>query len=170
MRTEKSAHDVNTTTKTSKEAPRPELGIALQQFIPWVLEIFDLPTKYKEEMVVVSVSLGEGKNGGLVVSAHKKLSGANGPGLLHTPHVPFAADKDDAPRIPESVMEFVRNIEREAEKFWNGERAQLGLDMQGSQPYKQDSDEDNSKREVVRGIDTAPSKALPKGEKGAESE
>lgn len=122
-------------TLTSSESPRPEFGKALHALTDWVLEICDLPAAFRHGLSITGCTMTLGVAGGIVVTAQKKVSGSNAPMMIHTPHVPEEPMTKDGPALPDSVREVVTRLEREAQRFWDGDRAQAGL-FQDAQPYR----------------------------------
>lgn len=124
---DRSQQDSIEQTLTSHDDPRPEFVEALQALTAWVVDVCDLPDDYDEGMRITGVSLSPGEYGGCVVTALKKVSGANAPVVINTPHVPETPTSDEAPCLPPNVIEMLATLEDEADKFWRGERAQAEL-------------------------------------------
>lgn len=121
---DRSANDVVEQTLTSSDDPRPEFVNALQALTSWVVRICDLPIDYANEMRITGVSLSLGEYGGCVVTALKKVSGANSPVVINTPHVPETPTSEAGPCLPPSTVSLLESLDAEAERFWKGERAQ----------------------------------------------
>jgi hypothetical protein len=112
---------------TCTEMPRPELLDAIKAFIPYVLEICELPKDYAERMSVSAIHLNQCVQDdidvvGLVVTAQKSLARTQAPMIINTP---FLAD----PGWPHYMPKVVERLEAEALKFRNGNRAQQVLPM-----------------------------------------
>lgn len=114
-------------TLTSYETPRPEFVTAMQALTSWVVRICELPINYAEGMTIIGVSVSLGEYGGCVVTALKKVAGANAPVVINTPHVPETATSDAGPELPPETVRLLNELDDEALKFWNGERAQKDL-------------------------------------------
>jgi hypothetical protein len=112
---------------TSCEEPRPELVDAIKQFIPYVIEICELPKSYAEKTTVTGISFTETTVDdmeviGIVVTAQKKLTKTNGPMVINTP---FLVDVG----WPSYTQAAVEKSEEEAMRFRRGDRAQQPLPM-----------------------------------------
>lgn len=114
-------------TLTSYETPRPEFITAMQALTSWVIRICDLPIDYADGMTITGVSVSLGEYGGCVVTALKKVVGANAPVVINTPHVPELATSESGPELPPEAVRLLNELDDEALKFWNGERAQKDL-------------------------------------------
>jgi hypothetical protein len=114
-------------TLTSHELPRPEFITALNALSAWVVRCCELPIDYADGMTVVGVTLSLGEYGGCVVTALRKVSGASSPVVINTPHVPSEPTSDGGHSLPASVQTLLTELEAEADRFWNGQRAQATL-------------------------------------------
>jgi hypothetical protein len=110
---------------TSSEEPRPELLTAIAAFIPYVIEICELPKGYAEKTTVTGITLTEVKTEdadmiGMIVTAQKKLDKTPGPMIINTP---FLCDLG----WPGYTQAAVEKLEAEAMRFRRGDRAQQPL-------------------------------------------
>lgn len=122
---DRSSTDSVEQTLTSHDPPRPEFVTALQALTAWVVRICELPINYADGMTITGVSLTLGEYGGCVVTALKKVDGANAPVVINTPHVPETPTSENGPALVSSTIQLLSALEDEADKFWRGERAQL---------------------------------------------
>jgi hypothetical protein len=113
----------------SSQEPRPEFIKALQAFTQFVRHLCDLPMSWESGLTIQSVSISESdtQGRGLVVTALRKLSGANSPLVLNTPFLPETASADGQPELPSFAVRMLNTLEDEAAKYRAGERAQLDL-------------------------------------------
>jgi hypothetical protein len=113
----------------SHEDPRPEFKTALQALTAFVCGICELPLDYTDEMTISSVTLTDHDTlgRGCVVTALKKLSRAQSPLVLNTPHVTETPAADGQPALPGYAIDLLERLVDEAERYRKGERAQQDL-------------------------------------------
>ena len=114
---------------TSSQEPRPEFLTALQAFAQYVRHLCDLPMSFEAGLVVSGVSISENdtQGRGIVVTALKKVSGANSPLVLNTPHVPETATSEGQPELPAFAVRMLNTLEEEAALYRAGQRAQVDM-------------------------------------------
>lgn len=113
----------------SRDVPAPGFHHALQglgAFIQTALEIDP------EGLTIQSVSINHEEDGrrGFVVTALKAFPGFfNAPLIINTPHVREPASDDDVGPgfAPDDLVVAVDRLEREANRYLNGERAQRDM-------------------------------------------
>src|SRR5690349_11807367 len=112
----------------SEEGPAPEFVQALAAFGPLVLKLLELPKAYAEGLTITSHAISETKESrGLVVSATKKLAGANGPLNIHTPHLKSKREEgqaDGVGLISDDMEAALAEAEKAAHDFLGGKRSQ----------------------------------------------
>lgn len=124
----------NKFTIESKEIPSPDFKLNLQELAIYVPMMYDLPTEYAEDMVVLGVSFsyrGENEIMGATVTAKKSVSSSNSPALFHTPFTLSGSGEDmpmpDSKFLPVAMVEILEKLQDNAKDFINGERAQQNL-------------------------------------------
>lgn len=112
---------------TATDTPRPEFIEALQSLKVHVLDVCELPKEYGESMTIIGVSISENESQGrgIVVTAVKKVSGANAPVILNTPHVP--EESEHGPTLSRSALDALNRLEEEATAYRQGQRAQQDM-------------------------------------------
>lgn len=157
-------------TLTSHDDPRPEFVTALQALTAWVVDVCDLPDDYDHDMRITGVSLSPGEYGGCVVTALKKVSGANAPVVINTPHVPETPTSDESPCLPPPVCAMIATLEEEADKFWRGQRAQAEMfdgpacGVEITEPYEGTTVSINGGPEIPVEAITSAANALRRGD------
>lgn len=113
----------------STQEPRPEFLKALGAFSQFVRHLLDLPMSWENGLTIQSVSISENdaQGRGIVVTALRKISGANSPLVLNTPFLPEEASSEDGPELPSFAVRLLNELEEEAAKYRAGERAQTDL-------------------------------------------
>lgn len=118
-------HDVS-----SPEKPAPELPEALAAFVPYVMDLLDLPPNWREQIRVTTINLNEEKetkSRGLMVSVTRKIAKASGrPVSITTPHMREATENTTATTgiLDDDTLELIAKVERAAAAFVKGERMQ----------------------------------------------
>lgn len=115
---------------TSPQDPHPDFLSALDEFRPTVLELLELDEDYGSGLRVQSLSINEEKDGriGCVVTSLKTLDAAHSPLVLNTPHLRERVDETtDRGFLSDEMMTAIARVEREAEAYVNGKRAQGDL-------------------------------------------
>lgn len=137
------------TTYTSKEAPLPDLTNAVKAFVPWVMDLCDLPAHHAETLVVTTLSIREPDDDGvrgLTVHFHRLVEKANGRAhIQQTPFLPEAGDNtsENIAVLDDATIELIEAAERAAERYVNGEHGeQLTFDDAG------EDDEDEGEETV----------------------
>jgi hypothetical protein len=115
------------TTLTSGDTPRPEFINALQAFSAHVLDVCELPDSWADGLTVCGVSISENDSQGvgIVVTAVKKVAGANAPVVINTPHL--AEQSEHGPALCREALDAINLLLEEADRFRKGERAQAEL-------------------------------------------
>jgi hypothetical protein len=116
---------------TCSEPPRPELVDALQAFTSYVIELCELPSEYGDTLSVTGVSINENEHmgTGIVVTSLKKVSKANSPVVINTPHLSKDASCDGGPKWPVYVAGMLDALESEATLYRQGRRSQQELPL-----------------------------------------
>lgn len=115
---------------TSKEAPLPDLPAALAAFRPYVLDLCELPTDWKETLVVTTLSIKEpDENGlrGLIVHFHRGMDKANGRVMLSaTPFLPECGDEtsENIKTLDDATLALIATAEAAAARYVNGEHGE----------------------------------------------
>lgn len=114
---------------TSRDAPHPDLKLALQALKPLALEICELDTQYGQKMRVQSVSWSYDKDGfrGAVVTCLRELRGVPSPLVINTPSLSERETDEVEPTMPRAMSNALDALEQEAEKFVNGYREQADM-------------------------------------------
>jgi hypothetical protein len=115
------------------ESPRPELVSALQEFAGYVIDLCELPGEYGDSLTVTGVSISENDHmgTGIVVTSLKKVTKANSPVVINTPHLSATASCDGGPKWPPYVNGMLTRLESEATLYREGKRAQQELPLRG---------------------------------------
>lgn len=119
------SHDVS-----SPEKPAPELPEALSAFVPFVMDLLDLPPNWRDQIRVTTINLNEEKETktrGLMVSVTRKIAKASGrPVSITTPHMREATENTTATTgiLDDDVLELIAKAEKAAAAFVKGERMQ----------------------------------------------
>lgn len=126
--------DANGTTTThdltSAEKPTPDLPEALDAFREYVMDLLELPAKWRDQIRITTLSISDDKETntrGLMVSATKKIAKASGrPLSITTPHMREGAEDSTAKTgiLEEEILELISKAETAASRFVKGERAQ----------------------------------------------
>lgn len=126
--------DANGTTTThdltSAEKPTPDLPEALDAFREYVMDLLELPAKWRDQIRITTLSISDDKETntrGLMVSATKKIAKASGrPLSITTPHMREGAEDSTAKTgiLEEEILELIAKAETAASRFVKGERAQ----------------------------------------------
>lgn len=115
----------------STEAPRPELKAAMKACEATVRRILQFPEGWMtDRLTVTGVSFSlSGDVKGAVVTALMALDTADAPFCLNTPHLPFDqySPSGNSPTMHPDDIDILTNLEKEAQMFLNGTRAQLEL-------------------------------------------
>ena len=115
------------------EAISPSFTNAIGALAPFVCEMCELKKEDTKKIIVKGVSFsfsGEDEVMGAVITAHKTLVNSNTPLVMNTPHKIeefYGELGDDKQLLPEDCAVALHKTAKEAEKFVNGERAQMDL-------------------------------------------
>ena len=119
----------------SGEEPKPSFERALDNLIPHVEEMCELP--YKDHQVhpytIRGVSFsygGDNDTMGATITAERSLTSSNSPLILNTPHKiedPYAEGADDTQVMTTDCLLDLQTLMDEAEDFLDGERAQMDM-------------------------------------------
>lgn len=127
----KDGSDADEYSVFSADKPLPEFDAALQAFAVDVVSICELNPSDVDKLKVRGVTLTRTNDIlGVVVTALKELKSSNAPMVINTPHLPETpySDGDDfAPVMPSGMCQRVWNLEAEAQRYLDGERAQASL-------------------------------------------
>jgi hypothetical protein len=110
---------------SSFDEPLQEFKDALQALADHVIDVCELPDEWVEGLTVIGVSFSENDTQGLgiVVTATKKLTQANAPLVLNTPHM-SAEGSAGMSRLSTRTLDLIDTLEAEARRYHVGERAQ----------------------------------------------
>lgn len=115
----------------STEAPRSELKAAMKACEGVVRRILQFPHGWMaDRLTVTGVSFSlSGEVKGAVVTGLMALDTADAPLCINTPHLPFDqySPSGNSPTMHPDDIEVLETLEREAQSFLNGTRAQLEL-------------------------------------------
>ena len=115
----------------SYDTPRPEFVAAMRALVPHVLEVLELDQAGWEDTLTVSgLSINEEDDGrrGLVCTCRRALDIANAPLIVNTPHIrEFRDDEQLKGFLPDAMLAAMEAVEREAELYLAGKRAQGSL-------------------------------------------
>ena len=114
----------------SEEGPRPEMIMAFDELVPYVVSICELPSDYIAEMKVTGISIHDTEGVmGVVISATKKLNNSRRPFVINTPYkLEFDANgQATSMHLSVECVRSIRKVVMEAEKFMKGSRAQKDL-------------------------------------------
>lgn len=107
------------------EGAHPDFITALQDFVPEVIKLLELPTAYTTGLTVTSLSMNyKSDRLGLVVTCQKKLERSNSPFVIHTPHLREANDEETGEYLSDEVVALVQKVEKFAAAYVSGARAQ----------------------------------------------
>jgi hypothetical protein len=127
-------------TLTSTEAPAIELKNALNAFERFVEDLLEVAPQWMLTLKVTGLSINEEEDGraGLVITSQKKLSGANAPLVVNTPHLREVVKLgEDGPGFFLGGMaEAIDEAATAATAFFNGKRAQRTLFDSASETKK----------------------------------
>ena len=126
----------NNLTLNSFEAPAPSFKKAFKRLEKWVNEICELNLSSKEVSTLISI-IGVSFSWtndimGAVISAKKHLEGTPAPLILNTPHKPsepYGKNADEGNVLDNDCIEDLENLQKEAEKYLNGKRAQVKIEL-----------------------------------------
>src|SRR3990167_11028779 len=113
----------------SKDEPRQALKDCLDGLKKFGIEICELPDDWKSRLTIKGVSFsyaGENDVMGVTITALAELEHSNSPLVLNTPHkiAEFYGETGDEKQLmPEGLAEILDELQEEAEKYVNGERA-----------------------------------------------
>ncbi len=100
-----------------------------------VLTLCEFPANWKDSVTVHGVSFSYSDEGvkGAVITAQRTLEHSSAPLNLNTPHKPYEPynpDQDDIDQdmlLPEDTCDRLEDLDTEAEKYIDGDRAQGNL-------------------------------------------
>lgn len=118
-------------TLLSADKPAPEFEIALNALSDDVVEICEFEPHYAAQIDVRGVTLtwADGVMGACI-TALKRLTTANAPLVLNTPHLmaqPRSEANANEPVLPDVTVARLGGLIEQAERYLNGERAQGSL-------------------------------------------
>ena len=118
-------------TLICEDVPREELKLCLQALASFVVEICELhPDDEKRIMVSgITESYKDEKTKYLTITALKELYTSKSPLILNTPARPNA-DKESDFCMSNGLMRALENLEEEAWRYINGDRAQQKLNFE----------------------------------------
>ena len=127
--------DWDTHTMTSSQLARPEFYHALDNLIPRVVDICELPDEdhlqHAYTMKGVSFSYGGDEDVmGATITATRSLDESNAPLVLNTPHKPsesYSGGDDELNLLPYDCVKDLRLLCDCAEDYLAGKRAQASL-------------------------------------------
>ena len=127
--------DWDTHTMTSSQLARPELYHALDNLIPHIVVICELPVEdhlqHAYTMKGVSFSYGGDEDVmGVTMTATRSLDESNAPLVLNTPHKPadsYSPGADETNLLPYECVKDLRLLCERAEDYLAGKRAQADL-------------------------------------------
>ncbi len=115
----------------STEAPRPELKASMKACEASVRRILQFPEGWMtDRLTVTGVSFSlSGDVKGAVITGVLALDTADSPFCLNTPHLPFEqySPSGTSPLMHPDDVTVLESLEKEAQMFLNGTRAQLEL-------------------------------------------
>ena len=127
----------NNLTLNSFEAPAPGFKKAFKRLEKWVNEICELnlsPEDVSTLISIIGVSFSWTNDIlGAVISAKKHLEGTPAPLILNTPHKPsepYGKNADESNVLDSDCVADLENLQKEAEKYLNGKRAQVKIDLE----------------------------------------
>lgn len=115
------------------EEPRLEMPAAFKALVPLVRDLLGLPLDWaKDALSVISVSLSYSEITGVQgasICMRADLECATSPLIFNTPHLPFDqySEGGKQPVMPDDLIEALQVLEREAEAYLDGSRAQADL-------------------------------------------
>lgn len=121
--------DIDRFSLISSEPAAPSLYAAFDNLSPFAHEICELSASDKDLVSAFAISLsynGEEETLGAVITARKTLKNSNTKLILNTPHK-IADSPDDKQLLSPDCIAVISKITTEAEKYVNGERAQMDL-------------------------------------------
>lgn len=117
----------------SPDEPRKEFTDAMQAFVPFVMDLLDLPDSWREGLEITTLSISEEKKEsrrGLIVTCVRRVDKANDRTvLINTPYMRerFDEDKGEKGYLSAKDMLHLEEAEAEAQRYLGGERAQPTL-------------------------------------------
>lgn len=116
------------------ELPRPEFLAALDELGESMMDLLECPEKWYEHFKTTSVSINyEEEDGrrGLVVTLYIPLNKFNGGITINTPHMreQVKGSSGGGSFIPPKAIEQLDRLLEQAEKYYNGNRAQRKLPL-----------------------------------------
>lgn len=112
----------------STERAKPSLYSVINKISPEVVKMCGLPEDWKEQLVVLGVTFQrDDVKFAVMVSAMKSVKFSNSPLVINTP---LAYEKDpelEGVGMPASLLKILRLLEKEAEAFVAGDRAQMEM-------------------------------------------
>lgn len=155
--------DYDEFTLSCVDKPRPEFEIVFMDLRKHVLEICELPADVSdiEKVIVkgVSFSYSESESGesimGATITASRSLSKSNASLIINTPHKFDTPHNDKQPKtflLTPECADLLNELIDEAEKYIDGNRAQLGLFNQDLE-IAVDTDPKNKKLKIPEAIE-----------------
>lgn len=117
----------------SEESPHPDFMRCLNDLVPAVYEILQLPSEWRYGLMSISsVSFSYSEDTdveGAVITGQVKLDTANSPFCFNTPHLPFDqySESGNSPLMKDQSQDKLHRLKKEAKAYINGKRAQTDL-------------------------------------------
>ena len=113
------------------DIPLSSFPAAMAALIPPALELLEVPADYDDNMTATGISFSD-TDGimGAIVTLQKELAGAHSPLVLNTPHLaeePYGDSGDDSCLLPGELVDALQACISEAERYIQGERAQMDM-------------------------------------------
>lgn len=120
-------------TMRSVEEPDPALQKALDALPPLIRNLLELPDHWAEgKLSVVSISWSWSASTevrGASICCRADLECATAPLIFNTPHLPYEqySERGQQPVMPDDLVDALDEVERQAERYLAGARAQEDL-------------------------------------------
>lgn len=139
-RTVEEVTDYDMFTLDCIDKPIPQFNLAMMELRKHVLEICEMPADDLEVMKIMVKGVSFSYSGvddvmGATIIAIKKLNKSNTPLMINTPHKfaePHSENQGAEMCLTEECIEVLEELINQAEKYLDGERAQLKLDLTGN--------------------------------------
>lgn len=125
-----------------REQASPEFYEALQNLAPSVCQILELPVSVENKLIPYGVSFKYANDGAMsaVISAKLKLPAKDTCVSINTPRMKCPQDEVDAQEstaLTKDSVQALWTVEREAQKYLRGDRAQMKLFGDNGEPNAQ---------------------------------
>lgn len=120
-------------TTDCSEAPQPSFNQKLQSLKQYVLDLCEFPASQIDRFKVMGVSFSyKGDEGimGAIVTAQKRVKGADSPMIINTPHLSskrYAKANSSTPILSSAVVKILDELKVEAIQYLDGIRSQLTI-------------------------------------------